>query len=76
MKRFCSIPSFLLTERLATQLGLENQHLVILIPKSLIDKYKISSDLSFDLIYKNKKLSLESIPEVETTEPPAKEVVT
>ena len=65
MKKLASIPSFLLTKELATQLKLQNQHYVILIPK----KFVTSSDLTFDLVIQNNRLSLigPEIPRVTAT---------
>ncbi len=71
MKKLARISSFLLTKELATQLKLQNQYYVVLIPKRFFPLIP-----TFDLIYENEKLSLISIPEVETTAPPAKETAT
>jgi len=54
MKKLASIPSFLLTKELATQLKLQHQHYVVLIPKKFVE----SSDLTFDLVIQNNRLSL------------------
>jgi len=54
MKKLASIPSFLLTKELATQLKLQSQHYVVLIPKKFVE----SSDPTFDLIIQNERLSL------------------
>ena len=72
MKKLASIPSFLLTKELATQLKLQNQHYVVLIPK----KFVTTSDLSFDLIIQNNRLSLigPEIPRVTATGVAANEV--
>ena len=65
MKKLATIPSFLLTKELATQLKLQNQHYVILIPK----KFVTTSDPTFDLIIQNGRLSLigPEIPRVTAT---------
>ncbi len=65
MKKLASIPSFLLSKELATQLKLQNQHYIILIPK----KFVTTSDPTFDLILENNRISLlgpatERVPEV------------
>ena len=72
MKKLASIPSFLLTKELATQLKLQNQHYIILIPK----KFVITSDPTFDLIIQNNRLSLigPEIPRVTATVVAANEV--
>ena len=54
MKKLAKIPSFLLSKELSTQLKLQNQHYVVLIPK----KFVTSSDLSFDLVIENNRVSL------------------
>jgi len=65
MKKLATIPSFLLTKELSTQLKLQNQHYVILIPK----KFITTSDPTFDLIIQNNRLSLigPEIPRVTAT---------
>ncbi len=65
MKKLASIPSFLLTKELATLLKLQHQHYIVLIPKKFVE----SSDLTFDLIIQNGKLSLigPEIPRVTAT---------
>jgi len=65
MKKLATIPSFLLTKELSTQLKLQNQHYVILIPKKFVN----SSELTFDLFLNNNTLSLvgRSNPRVTTT---------
>jgi len=69
MKKLASLPSFLLTKELSTQLKLQNQHYVVLIPK----KFVTSSDLTFDLVVQNNRLSLIGpiLPRVTTTVPGA-----
>lgn len=67
MKKLAKLSSFLLSKELSTQLKLENQHYVVLIPK----KFVTTSDLIFDLILENDRLSLigPSIPRVTATTP-------
>jgi len=69
MKKLASIHSFLLTKELATQLKLQHQHYVILIPKKFVE----SSDPTFDLVIQNERLSLigPKIPRVTATPPGA-----
>jgi len=69
MKKLASIPSFLLTKELATLLKLQHQHYVVLIPKKFVE----SSDLTFDLVIQNNRLSLigPEIPRVTATPPGA-----
>lgn len=53
------LQSFLLTKELATQLRLKEQYFVLLIPKKLVENYEIlSSELSFDLVFENNRISL------------------
>jgi len=65
MKKLATIPSFLLTNELATQLKLQNQHYIVLIPK----KFVIGADPVFDLVIQNERLSLigPEIPRVTAT---------
>ncbi len=65
MKKLAKLPSFLLSKELSTQLKLQNQHYIILIPK----KFVTTSDPTFDLILENNRISLlgpatELVPEV------------
>jgi len=65
MKKLAKLPSFLLSKELSTQLKLQNQHYVVLIPK----KFVTSSDPIFDLVLENNRISLlgpttERVPEV------------
>ena len=65
MKKLAKIPSFLLSKELSTQLKLQNQYYVILIPK----KFVTTSDPTFDLVLENNRISLlgptvEPVPEV------------
>ena len=54
MKKLASLPSFLLSKELASQLKLQSQHYVILIPK----KFVTSSDPTFDLVLENNRITL------------------
>ena len=56
--RLARIPPFLLTPKDTQQLQLQNQAYLLIIPKKLIEKFNLSSELSFDLIYENNRLSL------------------
>ena len=58
MKILARIPSFLLTPKDTQRLTLQNQAYLLIIPKKLIEKFVLSSELSFDLIYENNRLSL------------------
>jgi len=71
--KLASIPSILFSKNETRELKLQEQPYIILIPKSLLDAVAIDTAPVFDLIYENKKLSLISISETETTAPPAKE---
>jgi len=58
-----SLPTFLLSKELSTQLRLQEQHFVVLIPKRLVP----FNELSFEFIIKNNRISLLSskqVPEV------------
>ncbi len=72
MKKLAKLHSFLLTKELATQLKLQNQHYIVLIPK----KFVTTSGPTFDLIIQNNRLSLigPSIPRVTATGVAANEV--
>jgi len=69
MKKLASLTSFLLSKELATQLKLQNQHYIILIPK----KFVTGADPVFDLVIQNERLSLigPKIPRVTATPPGA-----
>jgi len=69
MKKLAKLHSFLLSKELSTQLKLQNQHYIVLIPK----KFVTSSDPTFDLIIQNNRLSLigPEIPRVTATTPGA-----
>ena len=56
--RLARIPSFLLTPKDTQRLQLQNQAYLLIIPQKLIEKFVLSSELSFDLIYENNRLSL------------------
>ena len=58
MKKLARIPSFLLTPKDTQTLRLQNQAFLLIIPLKLIEKYFHSSELSFDLIFENNRLSL------------------
>ena len=58
MKILARIPSFLLTPKDTQRLQLQNQAYLLTIPLKLIEKYNLPSELSFDLIYENNRLSL------------------
>ena len=74
--KLASLPSTFFSKQLALELKLQDQPLIILIPKSILARVGVTAAPTFDLIYENEKLSLISIPEVETTAPPAKETAT
>jgi len=59
------LPTFLLSKELSSQLRLQEQHFVVLIPKKLIP----FEELSFEFIIKNNRISLlgpktNQVPEV------------
>ena len=58
------LPTFLLSKELTAQLRLQEQHLVVLIPKRLVP----FDELSFEFIIKNNRISLlgpkRKVPEV------------
>jgi len=58
MKILARIPSFLLTPKDTQQLRLQNQAYLLTIPKKLIENYDLPTELSFDLIFENNRLSL------------------
>ena len=69
------LPTFLLSKELSTQLRLQEQYFVVLIPKKLIP----FDELSFEFIIKNNRITLlgpktNQVPEVKQL--PGKEVVT
>ena len=56
--KIARIPSFLLTPKDTQTLRLQNQAFLLIIPQKLIAKYYSSTELSFDLIFENNRLSL------------------
>ena len=57
--KLAQISSFLLSKEQAASLKLQDQALLILIPKPILDKIGVfSSELSFDLVEENQKVSL------------------
>ena len=56
--KLARIPSFLLTPNESAKLQLQNQAYMLIIPKKLIEKFNLSTELSFDLIYEKNRLSL------------------
>ena len=57
------LPTFLLSKELSTQLRLQEQHFVVLIPKKLVP----FNELSFELVIENNRISLlgpKKVPEV------------
>ncbi len=71
--KLASLPSTFFSKQLAMDLKLQDQPLVIIIPKSILAAAGVTAAPTFDLIYENGKLSLISSSETETTAPPAKE---
>jgi len=72
MKKLARIPSFLLTPKDTERLRLQNQAYILIIPQKLIEKFSLPSELSFDLIYENNRLSLlgpeSTLKETKTTD--------
>ena len=58
MKKLARIPSFLLTPKDTQRLQLQNQAFLLIIPKKLIEELDLPTELSFDLIFENNRLSL------------------
>ena len=59
MKKLAFIPTVLLSKEQTKALGLEEQPYIILIPKSVIQKYGvIDEDISFNLIISENKITL------------------
>jgi len=56
--KIARIPSFLLTPKDTQTLRLQNQAFLLIIPQKLIAKYYPHTELSFDLIFENNRLSL------------------
>lgn len=72
-----TIPCNILSKELSANLKLSDQPYIILIPKSLLQKFGIySENLSFNLIIKNKTVSLLGNASKKVKQLPAKEVVT
>ena len=74
--KLASLTSTFFSKQLALDLKLQDEPLIILIPKSILAAAGVTEAPTFDLIYENKKLSLISSSETETTTPPAKEAAT
>jgi len=62
MKKLALIPSLLLTPQDVTNLKLQNQAFMLIIPKKLVEKVISDSDLSFDLVIDNGRLLLVGPP--------------
>ena len=59
MKKLAKISSTLFSMEQTVALRLQEQPYIILIPKSILEKYKIfSENLSFDLVIQNKRIAL------------------
>ena len=59
MKKLAKISSTLFSTEQTVALKLQEQPYVILIPKSILEKYKIfSENLSFDLVIQDKRIAL------------------
>ena len=58
MKKLARIPSFLLSPKDTQSLRLQNQAFLLIIPQKLIEKFNLTSDLSFNLVIENNRLSL------------------
>lgn len=59
MKRLAKISSTLFSMEQTVALRLQEQPYIILIPKSILEKYKIfSENLSFDLVIQDKRIAL------------------
>ena len=59
MKKLSELPSPLFSKQLQVALKLQEQPYIILIPKSILEKYGIYSDeISFDLVLDNNRISL------------------
>ena len=58
MKKLAQIPSFLLTPEDTERLRLQNRAHILIIPHKLIEKFNLTSDLSFNLVIENNRLSL------------------
>ena len=59
MKKLATFLSSLFSKELCAALKLQEQQYVLLIPKSLLEKYKISSEnITFELILDNNRITL------------------
>lgn len=59
MKKLAKISSTLFSMEQTVALRLQEQPYIILIPKSILEKYKIfSENLSFDLVIQDKRIAL------------------
>ena len=59
MKKLAKISCTLFSKEQTVALRLQEQPYIILIPKSILEKYKIfSENLSFDLVIQNKRIAL------------------
>jgi len=59
MKKIATISSILFSKEQTAALKLQDQPYIILIPKSILAKYGITSDnLSFDLVLDNNRITL------------------
>ena len=59
MKKLAKISSTLFSMEQTVALRLQEQPYIILIPKSILEKYKIfSENLSFDLVIQDKRITL------------------
>ncbi len=59
MKKLAILPSSLFSKEQTISLKLQEQQYVLLIPKSIFTKYKISSEnITFDLILDNNRITL------------------
>ena len=58
MKKLAQIPSFLLSPKDTERLRLQNQAYLLIIPKKLLEKFNLISELSFELTIEKNRLSL------------------
>jgi len=59
MKKLATLQSSLFSKEQTTALKLQEQHYALLIPKSIFEKYKISSEnITFELILDNNRITL------------------
>jgi len=72
-----SIPGSILSKELSVNLKLSEQSYIILLPKSLLLKHGVSSEiLEFDLVIKNQIISLLGTKSKQVKQLPGKEAVT